>query len=101
MTEISPAEAAAAAAAAEAQSSGPMVDVPMNVTKSVQAALDKQAAAYQEKLAAAGGPPAVGTQCKRKNCKDRYEGEESMTKTCTHCPGEPVFHEGSAHLASP
>lgn len=95
VSEISPAEAAAAAAAAaDSRSSGPLFDVPTKVMKSVQAALEKQEAAYQAMLAAAGGPPAVGTQCKRKNCKNRYEGEESNDVECTFCPGEPVFHEG-------
>lgn len=33
-------------------------------------------------------------QCKRKNCKLRYEGEASDEQECSFCPGEPVFHEG-------
>jgi hypothetical protein len=91
---VSPAEAAAAIAAAGERSTDPLIEVHVNVMKSVEAALAKQQAEYIEKLSAAGGPPAVGTQCKRKNCKNRYEDESSNNKQCQYCPGEPVFHEG-------
>ena len=95
VSEISAAEAAAASeAAANARSTAPLLDVPASVTKSVQTALAKQEQAYQEKMAAAGGPPAIDTQCKRPNCKNRYKGEESDGVPCNYCPGEPVFHEG-------
>ena len=59
---VSAEDAAAAVAAAGARCTDPLVTVPVNVMKSVEAALAKQKADYLEKLKAAGGPPAVGTQ---------------------------------------
>ena len=40
-----------------------------------------------------------GMKCIRNNCAIVYEGEDSLTKTCTHCPGEPVFHEGYKYVS--
>mmetsp|Transcript_16211 Transcript_16211/g.42043 ORF Transcript_16211/g.42043 Transcript_16211/m.42043 type:complete len:308 (+) Transcript_16211:212-1135(+) len=86
-------EASAAAAAADPRSSTPLVAVPIKTTKSLAAAIEKMEAAYLANLAAAGGPPAVGTECKRKACKNCYQGEQSNETECKHHPGKPVFHD--------
>lgn len=36
----------------------------------------------------------LGTKCKNNACKVSYEGPNSLSTTCVHHPGVPVFHEG-------
>jgi len=36
----------------------------------------------------------VGTTCKNNSCKMVYEGPETLSTSCIHHPGYPVFHEG-------
>eukprot|EP00729_Bicosta_minor_P007839 gene7839-168_t len=94
---ISAAGGGAAAEGGDAEGAGarcqdPLVVIPNTVSGSLKSALQKQIDA----ATAANAPQELkeGMKCIRNNCGIVYEGEESLSKTCTHCPGEPVFHEG-------
>eukprot|EP00041_Stephanoeca_diplocostata_P011033 m.179189 g.179189 ORF g.179189 m.179189 type:complete len:298 (-) comp18386_c0_seq2:664-1557(-) len=79
---------------AGARCTDPLEDIKVAVLASLKTALKKQENQVLVEAEARNGPPKVGTQCVRNNCSNTYENEESTTKGCRYCPGEPVFHEG-------
>lgn len=36
----------------------------------------------------------IGTSCKNHGCQSSYQGIQSDQETCTHHPGQAIFHEG-------
>jgi len=68
-----------------------LVALPHKVIGSLTSALAKQEAIFYD-AAAKGVQP--GCKCLRNTCGQEYVDESSDMNTCTHCPGEPVFHEG-------
>ena len=87
------------------------VALPINVTSSLQRALEKQEAEAQEALGALRGKLESagliinwagaesteikqGQACTHNACKGTYESPASDEEDCHHHPGAPVFHEG-------